>query len=220
MTKLNFHTAAGSKVAWGVAGIVAVWFATVLTAALNGAFVDQANKLNAATPLVIIVPLIVFLGAVALNQTFREWVLGLDPGLLTALQSWRIIGIAMLVLYAFGHLPGLFAWPAGVGDVAVGVIAPFVAVALLQGRIGLISAPVIGLHVAGVVDFLSAVSIGLYARELSPGLVEGVTTLAMGQLPMVLIPTFGVPLFAILHLIVFILIWRAVRAPDAVSAAA
>ena len=113
-----------------------------------------------------------------------------------------------------------FAWPAGVGDVAVGVVAPFVAVALLRGRIGLVSAPVIGLHIVGVIDFVSAVSIGLFARELMPGLVEGVTTLAMGQLPMVLIPTFAVPVFAIMHLIVLIQIWQQVRSGRQVEALA
>jgi len=35
-------------------------------------------------------------------------------------QVYRALGLIFLVLYAGGYLPGLFAWPAGVGDILVG----------------------------------------------------------------------------------------------------
>ncbi len=49
--------------------------------------------------------------------------LGVDIGLVTSFQAWRVAGFVFLPLLAFGHLPGLFAWPAGLGDVAVGLAA-------------------------------------------------------------------------------------------------
>ena len=50
------------------------------------------------------------------------------------MQSWRVIGVMFLALYAFGLLPGLFAWPAGVGDAIVGLSAPFVLRAIVRGE--------------------------------------------------------------------------------------
>ena len=46
------------------------------------------------------------------------------------------------------------------------------------------------------------------ARNNIPGLVEGVTSSAMGELPLVLVPAFGVPIFIILHMIVLAQIWE------------
>ncbi len=68
-----------------------------------------------------------------LSRRFRAFALGIDLRLLTAMQAWRVIGIMFLALYAFGSLPGLFAWPAGLGDAAVGFAAPFVLRALTAG---------------------------------------------------------------------------------------
>jgi hypothetical protein len=60
----------------------------------------------------------------------------LDLRLLTALQGGRVIGFVFLALYAHGLLPGLFAWPAGLGDVLVGGAAPFVLLAQIQQDAG------------------------------------------------------------------------------------
>ena len=38
-----------------------------------------------------------------------------------AVQLFRALGVIFLILYANGQMPGLFAWPAGVGDVIVGL---------------------------------------------------------------------------------------------------
>jgi hypothetical protein len=48
---------------------------------------------------------------------------------LIAIQLYRALGVIFLILYGTGKLPGLFAWPAGLGDVLVGVLAPVVAFA-------------------------------------------------------------------------------------------
>jgi hypothetical protein len=45
---------------------------------------------------------------------------------LVSVQFYRALGVIFLILYAGGKLPGLFAWPAGVGDVIVGVMAPVI----------------------------------------------------------------------------------------------
>ncbi len=52
---------------------------------------------------------------------------------LVGVQLYRALGVIFLILYATGKLPGLFAWPAGLGDVLVGVLAPVVAIAYRRG---------------------------------------------------------------------------------------
>ena len=52
---------------------------------------------------------------------------------LVGVQLYRTLGVIFLILYAAGKLPGLFAWPAGLGDVLVGVLAPVVAIAYRRG---------------------------------------------------------------------------------------
>ena len=51
----------------------------------------------------------------------QSWLIGV--------QLYRALGVIFLILYATDKLPGLFAWPAGLGDVLVGVLAPVVAIA-------------------------------------------------------------------------------------------
>jgi hypothetical protein len=59
------------------------------------------------------------------------------PGTMNRLelpQAFRVIeGTAFLAFMALGHLPALFALPAGLGDITAGIIAPLAAHRLAQG---------------------------------------------------------------------------------------
>ena len=58
------------------------------------------------------------------------------PGMVSRLQlphTPRVAGVAFLLYLAFGHLPALFALPAGLGDIAAGIAAPLVARRLARG---------------------------------------------------------------------------------------
>ncbi|HJY61231.1 MAG TPA: hypothetical protein VJ418_33025, partial [Streptosporangiaceae bacterium] len=48
-------------------------------------------------------------------------------------RSFRVAGVVFLFYLALGHLPALFALPAGLGDIATGIAAPLVALRLAQG---------------------------------------------------------------------------------------
>src|SRR6185437_8157592 len=52
------------------------------------------------------------------------FVLALDLRFVAAVQAWRWAGLEFLTLYTYGILPGVFAWPAGLGDMIVGFSAP------------------------------------------------------------------------------------------------
>jgi hypothetical protein len=97
-------------------------------------------------------------------------------------------------------LPGVFAWPAGLGDIAIGVTAPWVALALVR-RPGFVTSRVFVVwNLFGILDLVVAVSAGALSSVLASGVAGDVTTGPMAQLPLVLIPKYLVPLFLMLHL--------------------
>lgn len=209
-----------SELQWILGGVLlALWFSAIVALAIKGSFAFLPEVAPILTLSAIVGPPLFFALALFSLPGFKAWALSLDPALLTALQGWRVLGGGFLMLYAFGHLPGFFAFPAGIGDVAVGIGAPFTAMALARGHLSLASNRFLAVHIMGLLDFVVAVGTGIMAREHIPGLVEGVTSSAMGDLPLVLIPTFGVPIFIILHLIVLAQVGEA-RQAHRVSVAA
>ena len=144
-------------------------------------------------------PLIVFFAAYRGSASFRAFILAADLPLVTAIQAWRAGGLGFLALYAHGILPGVFAWPAGLGDIAIGVTAPWVALALIR-RSGFANSRLfVAWNLLGTLDLVVAVSIGAMNSALASGIAGEVTTGPMAQLPLVLIPVYFVPLFFMLH---------------------
>ena len=178
-----------------------LWLVAALSLSLSGSLATPEGapplKIMAAAGLPILVFVMWYRGSAAL----REWLLGLDLRLIVMLQAWRVVGGVFLVLLAFGLLPGLFAWPAGLGDVAIGVTAPFVALGLMLRPAFGASRAFLAWNVLGILDFVVAVATGTLASGLVPGLVGEANTAAMSAWPLSIIPGFLVPLFAILHLV-------------------
>jgi hypothetical protein len=143
-------------------------------------------------------PLMVFLVAYWGSARFRAFVLAIDLPLAAAIQAWRAGGLAFLALY--GLLPGVFAWPAGLGDIAIGITAPWVAYTLVH-KPGFASDRLFVLwNLLGILDLVVAISVGGLNSALASGVAGEVTTGPMAQLPLVLIPAYFVPLFILLHL--------------------
>jgi hypothetical protein len=111
-------------------------------------------------------------------------------------------------MMALGHLPALFALPAGLGDIAAGIAAPLVAFRLAQGT---------GRHAAlwfnafGMTDLISALTLGaLTAYHLINVTPSGAP---ISELPLALIPTAAVPLLFALHITSVSALVRAPRTP-------
>jgi hypothetical protein len=134
------------------------------------------------------------------------------------MQAWRVIGAMFLVLMWFGVLPGIFAWPAGVGDLIVGVCAPFVVLAIAR-RTPSWRKHVALLNVFGLLDFVGAIGGGVLSGRSPIGVLRGdLTTDIMQELPLSVIPTFAVPFWIVLHIISLIKLRNpeaAVRASEA-----
>lgn len=118
---------------------------------------------------------------------------------LTRPHGARVGGLIFLIALGLGELPAAFALPAGLGDIAIGLAAPWVARGLRDGN-GTRRA--FWFNVAGLVDFAVAFSIGFLG---GPGRTQLLhltpTTEQISTLPLVLIPTAGVPLLLALHVL-------------------
>ena len=112
--------------------------------------------------------------------------------ILVAVHAWRILGIAFIWGVSQGILPPAFGIPAGVGDILIGVTAIPFAFFLRKGY-GWSKYAVLIWSVLGIADLVNAVSLGLITAP-EPGAT-------MTTFPWILIPTVGVPLALILHVI-------------------
>src|SRR5215475_10435900 len=91
-----------------------VWFCIIFGLAAKGAFVSGANEPPTAVAVAFLTPLLLFLLGLRISG-WRRLVLSISPIFLIALNGWRFIGLAFLMAYQEGLLPGGFAWPAGLG---------------------------------------------------------------------------------------------------------
>ena len=127
-----------------------------------------------------------------------------DPGAAARLalpHTLRVVGVVFLIVMAQGYLPAAFALPAGLGDMAIGITAPFVGRRLArEPRRAAAVAGAVRFHVLGLLDLAVAVSLGVLLGL--PGLVAVTpSTAALRVLPLALVPTGVVPLAIALHIV-------------------
>jgi hypothetical protein len=178
---------------------LALWLGLVSVLGFKGAFVGSADSPPLPIFLGVAIPLAVFFAAYSGWSAFRTFVLSADLRFVSAIQAWRWGGIGFLSLYAHGVLPGLFAFPAGLGDMAICVTAPWMVLSLIRQPSFAASRRYRIWNILGIVDFIVAVSMGTLCSGFIHGLNLKVTTSAMAQLPLVLIPAYMVPFFIMLH---------------------
>src|SRR5512146_1975366 len=176
---------------------LAIWFVLVMSLAAFGAFVGPARTPPFAIAIGVGAPLLLFFACLRLSRSFRQFVLSLDLRLVAGMQAWRWAGLGFLALYAHDVLPAMFALPAGLGDMAVGIAAPWMILGLVRRPDFATSSAFIRWNVLGILDLVVAVSLGALSATLAiPG---AISTAPMATLPLVLIPAFLVPLFLMLH---------------------
>ncbi|MCI0401363.1 MAG: hypothetical protein L0Z68_08710 [Gammaproteobacteria bacterium] len=184
-----------------VAVALALWLALVFLLGADEVFVSPPGVPPLPILIGVTAPVIAFLAAFWVLRAFRDFVLAVDLRLVTGIQAWRFAGLGFLALYTHGVLPGLFAWPAGLGDIAIGATAPWLVLALIR-RPSFAASPLFMVwNLLGVLDLVVAVSLGALGSGLVPGLTGEVTTAPMAQLPLVLVPGYLVPSFIMLHLV-------------------
>jgi hypothetical protein len=206
----------GKKAA--LAGIIAIWFAAAAFTGAEHLLPNTGADLFAPIAVTAVIPVMAFIGLYLISTGFRRFVRAQDIETLTMLQHWRVIGFAFLPLYFHGALPGLFAWPAGIGDVALGLAAPLIILRLRRDPAYATSAGLVRYQYLGLLDFAVAIVTAGLAAGAYPSLTpDGVTSAAMDVWPLNLFPSFIVPIFIILHLTVLLKV-RALRRQSSVGA--
>ena len=196
-TNNSLHSPAPRRMAM----VLLIWFGFAALAGTMGVFATGPDHLFRPVALAVIGPVAAFLALYMASPGFRGFVLSRDLRLVTMLQAWRVIGFSFLLLYAHGVLPGLFAWPAGLGDIAVGLSAPLVVLALARDPEFAASRGFVVWNLLGLADFVAALVVAVLASGAIPALVAGgLTSAPMEVWPLFLFPGFFVPLFIFLHL--------------------
>jgi len=116
------------------------------------------------------------------------------------MQAWRWAGLGFLALYTHKVLPAVFALPAGLGDMAIGVTAPWMILALVREPRFAARGAFIRWNILGILDLVVAISIGTASTLFATGAPGEISTAPMATLPLLLIPGFLVPLFLMLHI--------------------
>jgi hypothetical protein len=179
--------------------VLAAWLALVFALGARGAFVTPPETPPVPVALGVLAPIVAFGAALAVSARIREFVLQVDVRFMVAVQAWRFAGLGFLALYAWGVLPGSFALPAGLGDMAIGMTAPFMLAAILREPRFAASRAFVIWNLLGVLDLVVAVGSGASSAFLAHGGAGEVTTAPMAYLPLVLVPAYFVPLLAMLH---------------------
>ncbi len=179
--------------------VLAAWFVLVVSLGAAGAFVGPPGAPPIPIALGVTAPFLGFLAWMRLSPAFRELVLGLDLRLVAGMQAWRWAGLGFLSLYAHNVLPGVFALPAGLGDMAVGATAPWMMLALVRRPDFAASKAFIRWNLLGILDLVVAVSLGAASALLAKGVPGEISAAPMATLPLLLIPAYLVPFFLMLH---------------------
>jgi hypothetical protein len=188
-----------SNIPLAVPIVLAAWLLLVVTFGAAGAFVGRPGTPPLPIAIGVAAPLMLFFAGLRLSQPFREFVLSLDLRLIAAIQAWRWAGLDFLSLYAHKVLPAVFALPAGLGDMAIGITAPWIALRLMRQPGFAASRAFIRWNLLGILDLVIAISIGTMSALFATGAPREISTAAMASLPLLLIPAFMVPLFLMLH---------------------
>jgi hypothetical protein len=183
---------------WSVAALLVGWFVVAFATSLAGFYRPPHGSpptIQYGLLIPIVLGVVLFLTWPLLRRTLaiipNTWLVGV--------QLYRALGVVFLVLYAGGHLPGLFALPAGIGDVLVGILAPFAAAAYARSPEGAIGRVRLW-NLFGIADLVIAVTMG-FLTSPSPFQVAAFDRPSelIAMFPLVLIPVFAVPLSILLH---------------------
>jgi len=208
LKRSNWSSGDRTRTVRATTSVLAGWFGFAVALAILGVYNAATSRIptiqfGIAVPILIGCLLIWRWPIVSrlIDAVPRQWVI--------AIQFYRVEGVTFLVLFAAHLLPGLFALPAGVGDVAVGLLAAAIAMGTIGGR-QLNPRTVLRWNLMGIADLVVAVSTGfLTAPSAFQMFAFDRPNELISMFPLVLIPTFLVPLAILLHIVSLIQLGRA-----------
>lgn len=179
--------------------VISLWLIFIIILGRSGTFHVTADQPPLPTIMAMLTPPILFWVAIQV-PSFRAEVLLINPVWLNGMQGLRILGAGFLFVASYGHLPQIFAFFAGWGDVLVAFCAPLVVAKVSTNRDFLASRRFLVFHMVGLLDFVGAVLSGLISRGTIALVDSPQSTGALASFPLLIIPCFAVPLWICLHI--------------------
>lgn len=188
--------------AWlGVTLTLAIWIGTIWTLAVHGVFRENIAGKVPALAIAIFLPMLIGIFVLTRSRAVASLLDATPASWLVGVQVYRIIGGVFLVYWIRGVIPTAFALPAGIGDIATGLLA-------LPAAVWVASKSPIGRkigirwNVFGLTDFAVAITMGVLTSP-GPGhllALDHPNTL-IGTFPTAMIPAFAVPFSTLLHVL-------------------
>ena len=181
--------------------VMGLWFSFVLWGSLTG-FFETPPFLVLGIPLthvnyLALGPVLLGVTLIAVSPTTRVLLDTLTPQRVMLIETARAIGGVFLVRYFQGELPGIFALPAGIGDLFIGMTAPLMAY-LYAKKGDQVRSLAIAWNIFGILELVVSLTVGYLVSTLK---LFSVSIPATTAFPLILIPGFGVPLMILFHLI-------------------
>jgi hypothetical protein len=191
-------TAAGMTVPRVPRAVVVAAVSWLALALLAGATGFLARLPFPGPQLIILALIAATLVAATSMPALRAWIATLSLRVLIGINMVRFIGITFLVLAARGELAPVFADRAGWGDIAAAVLA-LVLVAAGEPRTRLHRGLTHAWNAFGLLDLVVAVATAtaVTLRGAVPGIGPVVS------FPLVIVPTFIVPILVATHVVIF-----------------
>ena len=188
-----------AKALWSASLFLVGWFVVAVLTSIAGYYRPPSGR-PPTIQFGLLVPILVGVVLYRSWPLLRRALVIVPSNWLVGVQLYRVLGVIFLVLYAGGHLPGVFALPAGLGDMLVGTLAPLVAVSFARSpehsvrRVRL-------WNLLGIADLVIAVTIG-FLTSPSPFQIAAFDrpSALIAMFPLSLIPVFAVPLSILLHI--------------------
>jgi hypothetical protein len=174
------------------------WLLLALFLGWQGIFRSALHQQVPSIALAIGIPILVGALFIRGSKQVREIIAAVAQSRLVAFQFYRVLGVTFLVLYAAGQLPGIFALPAGCGDVMVGLTALMVGNRAARNK----NDQLVTLwNWLGLSDLVIAVATGFLSAPSRFQIFSlDAANVLIGSFPLVMIPIFAVPLSIVLHL--------------------
>lgn len=186
-------------------GAVGIWFLAAFIGGMMNIFY-QPGVPPLTVGLFLLISITGFTLAYVISTRVRHALDQIPLWLITIAHVWRFVGLGFVIGAVMHTLPPQFGYPEGLGDVAAALFCLPLAFAIRKGsRSTGLRRAYIAWNVYGLIDLLSAISLGILYSPSSFGVLRtDISTGLMTRFPVSLIPTFFLPLFILFHMLALI----------------
>lgn len=193
------------KAAWSLFAVLAAWAVFAWMRVRGNLFVGE-GVLAQLTPVLVLglglLATVVFAKRIVGTGLSQHWLIGL--------QLFRAIGLVFVLEWSRGNLPGIFAHPAGWGDLATALVALTVLIVYRKRTIP--AGAVYAVAGVGIADAISAMTFGFLSSPTDLQLFAFDRPNQVIAYPTGLIPMFLIILAVLFHVLSLAELRRAKRA--------